>query len=463
MLEMLFSLFREKGEELYLVGGYVRDSLLGRETRDYDFATSARPGVTKDILESSGFRAIPIGMEFGTVAAIISSKAGQTEIQITTYRCRESYKKGSRHPDVVFGSNLEEDLVRRDFTVNAIAMDEKGNIIDPLGGQNDLREGVIRTPLSPEKTFSEDPLRMLRAFRFACRLGFSIEEKTLDAIGKRHRSILDISRERWKTEMDSLLTTEDGEEVSRVLQMMKNAEILQDMIPRFNEMFMQDGMPQGRAHYGDIWEHTLDVVKKTKGESTCLRWAALLHDIGKSPSRTVDEDGNTHYYGHEKIGSDYVNETAERLRFSRKERKCVSFLVRTHMRPVLYSSEWSDRAVRKLAMESGENLDLLLNLASADIAAHADPYAFEGAVRMAELRERLHRLTPDTRKQLLPRDLGKVLMKRASTNIGSSPEIGIILSNLEELVHQGILPEMASAQFYLDYLAEHPELTSRNC
>ncbi len=459
MLEMLFSLFHENGEELYLVGGYVRDRLLGLETRDYDFTTSAKPEVTMDILESGGFRVIPIGIEFGTVAAIMDSDSDPAEIQITTYRCRESYRKGSRHPDVVFGMNLEEDLVRRDFTVNAMAMDEMGIIIDPLDGRKDLKEKIIRTPLSPEETFSEDPLRMLRAFRFACRLGFSIEEKTLKAIGKQHHLILDISRERWKMELDSLLTTDDGEELSRVLQMMRDSGIIQDMIPHFTEMFMQDGMPQGKAHYGDVWEHTLDVVKKTKSCSTCLSWAALLHDIGKPPCRTVDEDGNTHYYGHEKISADYVNEITDRFRFSKKERKCIYFLVANHMRPVLYSSEWSDRAVRKLASESGEYLDLLLDLAQADIAAHAEPYSSEGAVRMADLRERLRRLTKDTRRRVLPRDLGKALMKRAGEE--SSSETGIILSNLEELVHQGILPEMAPVRIYLDYLDEHPELNQK--
>ncbi len=459
MLEMLFSLFHESGEELYLVGGYVRDRLLGLKTRDYDFTTSARPEVTMDILGSGGFRVIPVGMEFGTVAAIIDTDSDPAEIQITTYRCKESYRKGSRHPAVVFGVNLEEDLVRRDFTVNAMAMDERGAVIDPLNGRKDLKDKVIRTPLNPEETFSEDPLRMLRAFRFACRLGFSIEKKTLEAIGKQHNCIVDISRERWKMEMDFLLTADDGEEVSRVLQMMRDTGILQDMIPQFTVMFMQDGMPQGKAHYGNVWEHTLDVLKNTEGSRTCLRWAALLHDIGKPPCRTVDEDGNTHYYGHEKIGSDYAAETADRFRFSRKERKCLSFLVANHMRPVLYSREWSDRAVRKLAIESGEYLDLLLDLARADIAAHTEPYASEGAGRMAELRERLQRLTPDTRRRVLPRDLGKVLMKIADD--GSPSETGIILSNLEELVHQGILPKMASTQLYLDYIAEHPELKQK--
>lgn len=458
MLEILFSLFREKGEELYLVGGYVRDLLLGLETGDYDFATSARPEVTKEILESRGFRAIPIGMEFGTVAAVINADRGTAEAQITTYRCNESYRKGSRHPDVVFGTSLEEDLVRRDFTVNAMAMDENNNLIDPLGGREDLKSGILRTPMDPEETFSEDPLRMLRAFRFACRLGFSIQEKTLEAIGKQHHRIMDISRERWKLEMNSLLSAEDGEEVSRVLQLMRGTGILQDMIPQFTAMFMQDGIPQGRAHYGDVWEHTLDVVKKTEGGSACLRWAALLHDIGKPSCRTVDDDGSIHFYGHEKTGYDCAAETAGMFRFSGKEKKCVSFLVKNHMRPVLYSGEWSDRAVRKLAVESGEYLDLLLDLASADIAAHAEPYARGGAERIAELRERLRILTPDAVRRLLPGDLGKMLMQKADGNTGSYPEIGIILSNLEELVHQGILPEMAPPRVYLDYLAEHPEL-----
>ncbi len=350
-------------------------------------------------------------------------------------------------------------LGENNIITNLYSYDENNNLIDPLGGREDLKAGILRTPLDPEETFSEDPLRMLRAFRFACRLGFSIEKNTLEAIGKQHRCIMDISRERWKMEMDFLLTADDGEEVSRVLQMMRDTGILQDMIPQFTVMFMQDGMPQGKAHYGNVWEHTLDVLKNTEGSRTCLRWAALLHDIGKPPCRTVDEDGNTHYYGHEKIGSDYAAETADRFRFSRKERKCLSFLVANHMRPVLYSREWSDRAVRKLAIESGEYLDLLLDLARADIAAHTEPYASEGAGRMAELRERLQRLTPDTRRRVLPRDLGKVLMKIADD--GSWSETGIILSNLEELVHQGILPKMASTQLYLDYIAEHPELKQK--
>jgi len=451
-------MFIEKDEELYLVGGCVRDQLLGRESDDFDFATGAPPGKIREILESNGLRAIPIGIEYGTVGSVISSDSGPVDVQITTYRCEESYRKGSRHPEVVFGKSLEDDLIRRDFTINAMAMDSRGNIIDPLGGRNDLRDKVIRTPLDPDVTFLEDPLRMLRAFRFACQLGFSIDGEGLEAIKMNHTAILDISRERWKMEMDSLLAAENSDEVSRILHQMKETGILEDMIPAFTAMFRLDGLSQGKAHYGDIWQHTLDVVKSTTGNSRCLRWAALLHDVGKPLCRTVDESGKVHFYGHEKAGSDLSNEMAEGFRFSKKERKCVSFLVKNHMRPVLYSSEWSDRAVKKLAGDAGEYLELLMDLGSADIAAHAEPYASNGCSRMAELRTRLRRLVPENHKRVLPSDLGRILMERAGADTGSFPEIGVILDNLEELVHQGILPEMASPGVYLDYIAVHPEL-----
>ncbi len=269
--QSLFRIFHDRGEELYLVGGYVRDFLLEKATGDYDFATSALPDVTRNILESGGFKAIPIGMEFGTVATFLRCGSEKIEVQITTYRCSESYRKGSRHPDVVFGKNLEEDLTRRDFTINAMAMSEEGIIIDPLGGRRDLEDGIIRTPLEPDVTFREDPLRMLRAFRFACRLGFSLHPSILDAARKLHSEIMNISRERWKLEMDLILTTPDGNSVANTLQGLKESGILTDMIPRFNEMFALNGVEQGKAHYTDIWNHTLDIFRHLQSTDKCLR------------------------------------------------------------------------------------------------------------------------------------------------------------------------------------------------
>lgn len=461
--QSLFRIFHDKGEELYLVGGYVRDLLLGRATGDYDFATSAPPDVTRSILESGGFKAIPIGIEFGTVATFLHSGSEKTEVQITTYRCRESYRKGSRHPDVVFGKNLEEDLTRRDFTINAMAMSKEGMIIDPLGGRWDLENGIIRTPLEPDVTFREDPLRMLRAFRFACRLGFSLHPSILHAVRKLHSEIMNISRERWKLEMDLILTTPDGNSVADTLQGMKESGILTDMIPQFEEMFTLNGVGQGKAHITDIWNHTLDVIRHLQSTDKCLRWAALLHDIGKPETRTIDDEGNPHFYKHEEIGAFIATETSENFRFSKKERSCVTFLTKNHMRPVLYSTEWSDRAVRKIIRDSGEYLERLIDLASADIAAHSTHFSEDGSKRLRELRIRLDKMIPDSGERILPKELGQELLRMAGSDPVRIPEISVILSNLEELVHEGVLPAMASSSIYLDYIIEHPELRNQNC
>ena len=460
----LFRIFRDKGEELYLVGGYVRDLLLGRATEDFDFATSALPEVTRSILESSGFKAIPIGIEFGTVATFLQHETDKIEVQITTYRCRESYHKGSRHPDVVLGKNLEEDLTRRDFTINAMAISEEGKIVDPLGGRLDLKNGIIRTPLEPDVTFREDPLRMLRAFRFACRLGFSLHPLIINAVSKLHTEIMNISRERWKLEMDLILTTPDGNSVADTLQGMKESGILTDMIPQFKEMFELDGVEQGNAHCTDIWNHTLDVIRHLESNDKCLRWAALLHDIGKPGTRTAsDDDDNPHFFDHEKVGAAIVNETAEHFRFSKKERSCVAFLVKNHMRPVLYSPEWSDRAVRKLIRDSGDYLDRLIDLASADIAVHSSRFAEEGSRKLRELRIRLDDLIQDEVERVLPKELGQELLHIAGSDPVRIQEISVILSNLEELVHEGVLPAMAQVRVYMDYLTEHPDIREKNC
>ncbi|MCK4671277.1 MAG: HDIG domain-containing protein [Candidatus Aegiribacteria sp.] len=461
--QSLFRIFHDKGEELYLVGGYVRDLLLGRATGDYDFATSALPDVTRNILESGGFKAIPIGMEFGTVATFLYRGSEKTEVQITTYRCRESYRKGSRHPDVVFGKNLEEDLTRRDFTINAMAMSEEGMIIDPLGGRWDLENGIIRTPLEPDVTFREDPLRMLRAFRFACRLGFSLHPSVLDTVTKLHTEIMNISRERWKLEMDLILTAPDGNSVADTLQAMKESGILTDMIPQFEEMFTLNGVGQGKAHCTDIWNHTLEVIRHLQSTDKCLRWAALLHDIGKSETRMIDDGGDPHFYRHEEIGAFIATGVAECFRFSKKERSCVNFLVKNHMRPVLYSKQWSDRAVRKLIRDSGEYLERLIDLSSADIAAHSTHFAEDGSKRLRELRIRLNEMIPDSGERILPKELGQELLRMAGSDPVKIPEISVILSNIEELVHEGVLPAMAQVRVYMDYLIEHPEIRERNC
>jgi poly(A) polymerase len=454
--QIIFRIFAEAGEEIFLVGGRVRDQLLGMETGDLDFATSAMPEVTADILRDNGIRPIPTGMEFGTVSGILHEGGLPVEVQVTTFRHRENYAKGSRHPSVQFGGTLEEDLARRDFTVNAIAMDSGGRIIDPLGGLADIRGRLIRTPLDPMVTLGEDPLRMLRAYRFCCRLGFTLDPILEEAVHSLHAEILCISRERWKMEMDSILSSDDARSTAGTLQALRLSGLLEDMIPELTGMFHLDGLPQGSAHRDDIWNHTLDVVSHTGKADLETRWAALLHDLGKPAKRTMDDEGNPHFFGHEAEGASLAGKVCERFRFSRRDRNTVVFLVENHMRPAMYLPEWGDGAVRRLQSEAGENLDRLLDLAAADIAAHAESFAADGALRLAQLRRRLACLPYSGGERLLPRELGKRLLAEAGDGGGAA--VGIILRNLEEAVHRGELPSMAASQYYQEYLKVHPEL-----
>ena len=454
--QIIFRIFAEAGEEIYLVGGRVRDLLLGKETGDLDFATSAMPEATADIMRENGIRPIPIGMEFGTVSAVLHEGGRPVELQVTTFRRHETYAKGSRRPSVLFGGTLEEDLARRDFTVNAIAMDSGGRIMDPLGGLDDLRGRLIRTPLDPMVTLEEDPLRMLRAYRFACSLGFALDPTLEEAVHKLHAEILGISRERWKMEMDAIMSSEDAISTAGTLQALRLSGLLGDMIPELTGMFHMDRLPQGPAHRDDIWNHTLEVVSHTGKADLNLRWAALLHDLGKPAKRTVDEEGTPHFFGHEAEGASLAGEVCERFRFSRRDRNTVVFLVENHMRPLMYQPEWGDGAVRRLQSEAGENLELLLDLAAADAAAHAEPFSADGARRLELLRQRLASLRYANGERLLPRELGKRLL--ADAGDGGGAAVGIILRNLEEAVHRGELPAMAASQYYQAYLRTHPEL-----
>lgn len=462
-MDELFQLFMENGHQLYLVGGCVRDRLLGRDTRDWDLATDARPEVSLELLRGAGYSAYPVGMKFGTVGATVRTGSGPVDVQVTTYRCSESYRKGSRHPEVAFGKSLEEDLLRRDFTVNAMAMDRWGKVVDPLGGRVDLEDRLLRTPMDPMETFCEDPLRMLRAFRFACTLEFSIEPDTLGAISANHSRIMDISRERWKMEMDLILTAPDPEQVSGVLDLMRESGLLADLIPHLEQVFRLDRLPQGRVHSGDLWQHTLGTMAAAPSRDACLRWAVLLHDIGKPSARTVEKNGEVHFHGHENRGGEIAAEVAKRFRFSKKERGCLVFLVKNHMRPVLYSGQWSQRAVRKLARDAGEHLERLLDLARADITSHAEPFASQGMKNLEELSGRLRSRTADVHRRVLPKELGSILINRVGSDISRAPQVGLVLSNLRELVHQDVLPEMAPPEVYLKYLEDHPEIMHREC
>jgi len=304
---------------VYEVGGSLRDELRGVEPTDYDFATPHQPEQIEELVRKAGKRPFLTGKRFGTIGVRIDGRL----VEITTFRT-ERYREGSRNPDVSFVDEITEDLARRDFTINAIARRE-GRIIDPFGGGEDLKRGLIRCVGRPKERFREDPLRMLRAARFASQLGFLVEENTFRALTELSWRILQVSKERWMSEMDKLLT---GDSPEKGLHIFMDSGLCRFMIPELS--LQKDYDQNSRYHAHDLWEHTLRVVTAVP-QDTHLRWAALLHDVAKPFTRTDKVDRST-YVHHELLGYDMVRRLGTHLRWSKERLEKVSLLVRDHRR-----------------------------------------------------------------------------------------------------------------------------------
>ena len=305
---------------VYLVGGSVRDVLMGRPSTDFDFTTPLDPDDIEAAIKASGRRAYLVGKRFGTVAF----RLGENTVEITTFR-RESYSRGSRCPTVEFVTELETDLSRRDFTINAMALAGE-TLVDPFGGRRDLDAGVVRAVGAPKERFAEDPLRMLRAARFASQLAFEVAPETREAIALLAPRILSVARERWMTELDKLLV---GPSAPEALRLLAETGLLRFLLP---ELQIQVCYDQNSPHHAlDLFEHTLAVVGGSEPDVT-LRWAALLHDVGKPAARFERSDRST-YHGHELIGAELVERLARYLKWSARRREDVSGLVLGHMSP----------------------------------------------------------------------------------------------------------------------------------
>lgn len=307
---------------VYLVGGSVRDMLLGSEPHDYDFTTPLKPDEVQGKIESAGYKAYTTGKRFGT----IGFKLREHYVEITTFRA-EKYEPGSRKPAVVFVDDVTHDLSRRDFTINAMALRTDGRLVDPFGGREDLENKIIRTVGQAGERFSEDPLRMLRAARFASTLGFAIDPELQKRASKRAHQILEVSRERWMSELDRLLVTTDP---TAGLEFLAQTRLLYFMIP---ELAIQVGFDQDSPYHElDLWQHTLKTVRLTEADVT-LRWAALLHDIGKSFTRVVNKRGYSNYSYHEIVGAEIVDKIGRYLKWSNDRRETLVSLVRDHLKP----------------------------------------------------------------------------------------------------------------------------------
>ena len=424
----LASLFAEAGEEIYLVGGSVRDAFLERTLEDFDFATGARPERVSEILEPWADVVFQVGARFGTVAA---RKDGH-DVEVTTYRS-EVYRDDSRKPHVSFSERIEDDLGRRDFTINAIALSLPELIpVDPYEGLADLAQGVLRTPLDPEVAFADDPLRMLRLFRFQATLGFAPDTKAIDAVRRMAERLHIISGERIRDELSKLLSAPAP---GRALKAVVESGLAEEFIPELPRLAMEQD-PQ--HHHKDVLAHTFAVVDRASPDLV-LRLAALFHDIGKPDTREFGPGGVT-FHHHEVVGARITRQRLRGLRYPKEVVDDVSQLVYLHLRPHTLKLGWTDSAVRRYVRDSGPLLDRLNELVRCDVttANRRREATIQG--RIDELEERIAELSAKEELARLraPIDGHQVM---AYLGLEPGPAVGDVLEMLlEKRIEDGPYP-----------------------
>ncbi len=438
--EEVLRLLKRAADELsvraWVVGGYVRDKILGRPHPNPDVVVEGGDALKLAERFAELARAgPPVTFErYGTAQVTLPGHL----VEFVTARA-ESYAPESRKPNVR-PATLVEDLRRRDFTANTLLMDFDGKVHDPLGGRRDLEARILRTPTDPLRTFADDPLRMLRAVRFASELGFELAPDLLPAMRQMKSRLAPpvISVERMAEELRRML----GSERPRLaIELLDAGELLEIVLP---ELAACKGVLQSGYHTHDVYGHTLLTVERVPSDLV-LRLAALFHDVGKPPTATPDGA----FTGHENVGAELARAALERLRFPQREIDTVVELVRLHLRPVYYRSEWSDGAVRRLARDAGAQLDRLIALARADVGASAYPES----EKLDELQARIEAVRSEKPSRLTPLVTGEDVMR--ARRIGPGPEVGRVKQRLQELVIDGeITPTREAA---LEYLAAHPD------
>ena len=428
----------ELNARAWIVGGYVRDVVLGRPHPDIDVVVEDGKGLelARRFAPLAGASEPVIFERFGTAQVTLPGHL----IEFVSARA-ESYTADSRKPGVRVAT-LDEDLRRRDFTVNTLLMDFDGNVHDPLGrGQADLEARVLRTPADPMQTFSDDPLRMLRAIRFAVQLRFELAPELLPAMSRLKDRLASpvVSIERVSDELRKMLVSEQP---GRALELLDQGGLLELILP---EVAACKGVQQTGYHTHDVFGHTVLTVAGTPPE-VIVRLGALFHDVGKPV--TAAPDGS--FLGHDVVGAEMASRALERLRFAQREIEAVAMLVRLHLRPVFYASEWTDGAVRRLARDAGSQLARLMALARADIAASAYPHP----EKIDELQARLDLVLKEQPSRLAAPVDGEDIMR--IRQIPPGPEVGRIKQRLSELVMDGVIDPSRDA--VLAYLESHPAL-----
>ena len=424
-------IFVEAGHEISLVGGPVRDAFLGRKAPDLDFTTSATPDETIAILKPHVDTHWDIGREFGTIGARI----GDDTIEITTYRA-DKYDRDSRKPEVAFGNNLEDDLLRRDFTVNAMALrlPEK-EFVDPYKGLQDLLDGVLRTPGAPEDSFSDDPLRMMRAARFASQLGFEIEPATFEAMTAMAGRIEIVSPERIQVELTKLML---GAHPREGLEALVRSGLAAIVLPELPALKLET---DEHHHHKDVYEHTLKVVEQAidyekdynlEGDFV-LRFAALMHDCGKPATRKLEPGGAVSFYHHDMVGAKLATKRMRALRFDNDTTKAVARLIELHLRFFGYSDQaWTDSAIRRYVRDAGDQLLRLHALTRADVTTRNQRKADRLSHAYDDLEHRIGQIMEQEELNALRPDLsGEDIMR--ILDLKPSKDVGLAYSFLMEL------------------------------
>ena len=432
VLQELGQLFADAGHELYLVGGSVRDALLERPLNDLDFTTDARPDRVQQVVRRWADGLWDTGIEFGTVGV----GKGTERLEITTFRA-DAYDRVTRNPEVQFGDRLDDDLVRRDFTVNAMAVRITaaglGEFHDPLGGLAAIRDRVLDTPSTPEVSFGDDPLRMLRAARFVSQLGFGVAPRVREAMTRMAGELGRITVERVAAELDKMML---GADPVAGVDLMVQTGLGEVVLPEVGGMRM--AIDEHHQHK-DVYQHSLTVLQQAidlegSGErDLVLRWAALLHDIGKPATRKHENDGGVSFHHHEVVGAKMTRKRMRALKYSKQMVDDVSQLVYLHLRFHGYGDgRWTDSAVRRYVTDAGPLLERLHKLVRADSTTRNKRRAARLRASYDDLEHRITELAAKEDLQRVRPDLdGNEIMR--ILDIPAGPQVGKAWQYLKEL------------------------------
>jgi poly(A) polymerase len=454
VIDELGARFKDAGHELALVGGPVRDAMLGRHHNDLDFTTSARPEQTEDLVRGWAEAVWDVGRAFGTIGC----RRGDWQVEITTYRS-EQYDRSSRKPTVDFGDTLSGDLGRRDFTVNAMAVVvPERRFEDPYGGVVDLAHRVLRTPGRPEDSFSDDPLRMMRAARFAAQLGFAVDESVVAAMTEMAGRIEIISAERVRDELVKLVC---GPYPRLGLTLLVETGLAQHVLPELPALALER---DEHHRHKDVYEHSLTVLEQTMdlehrlgdGPDFIARFAALMHDVGKPRTRRFGDDGTVTFHHHDVVGAKMTRKRMKQLRFSNDTIDAVASLVELHLRFHGYGAgEWTDSAVRRYVRDAGDELERLHILTRADCTTRNKRKADRLRRTYDDLEERIARLSDEEELAAIRPDLdGNEIME--ILGIGPGREVGAAYRFLLDLrLEHGPQEPDKAKQALLEWWASH--------